>query len=272
MKTAASSNHERSGSLPSVTAGAVRLCRWLLPTLVIMAQAQDFSYSTDHGTITITGYTGLGGIVTIPGAINGLPVTSIRANAFKGRGSFTSVVIPSSVTNIGYAPFIGCTNLSEITVDVLNAFYRSVDGVLFDKSQTTLIQYPVARTGSFTIPDGVRTIGKQAFYGSLGLTRLAMPDSVRVIEDGAFANCIGLNEATIGKGVVVMRAQAFMNCGRLKGAYFRGDAPTLGSAVFDGDSYATAYYTRGTTGWELGHDEGFAGLRTVLAHTENRWF
>ena len=48
-------------------------------TVVVEAQ---FNYTTTNGTITITGYTGSGGAVTIPDTINGLPVTSIGDWAF----------------------------------------------------------------------------------------------------------------------------------------------------------------------------------------------
>ena len=60
--------------------------RVLLPLLLLLAlpaavQAQ-FTYTTNNGAITITGYTGPGGAVTIPSTINGLPVTSIGDQAF----------------------------------------------------------------------------------------------------------------------------------------------------------------------------------------------
>ena len=46
-----------------------------------------------------------------------------------------------------------------MTVDTNNPAYSSVDGVLFNKSQTTLIQCPGAKTGSYTIPNSVTSIG-----------------------------------------------------------------------------------------------------------------
>ena len=60
-----------------------------------------FSYTTNAGAITITGYTGPGGAVFIPPIINNLPVTSVGDYAFYGCTSLTSVTIPSSVTSIG---------------------------------------------------------------------------------------------------------------------------------------------------------------------------
>jgi hypothetical protein len=76
------------------TACATILLQLLLFLLLPAAiQAQDYTYTTNNGTITVTGYTGPGGAVTIPSEINGLPVTSI------GHGPFlfsrlTSVMIP----------------------------------------------------------------------------------------------------------------------------------------------------------------------------------
>ena len=48
-----------------------------LAILNVAVVAQDYSYTTNNGTITITKYTGPGGAVTIPEIITGLPVTSI---------------------------------------------------------------------------------------------------------------------------------------------------------------------------------------------------
>jgi hypothetical protein len=74
-----------------------------LLALPAVVQAQ-FTYTTTNGTITITGYTGPGGVVNIPAQINGLPVTSIGFDAFADT-ALTSVTIPDSVTTIGAAAF-----------------------------------------------------------------------------------------------------------------------------------------------------------------------
>jgi hypothetical protein len=79
-------------------------------------------------------------------------VTSIGYVAFTHCSSLTSVTIPSSVTNIGDGAFTYCTTLLAITVDPANAFYSSLDGVLFNKSQTTLVKFPGARAVATQFP------------------------------------------------------------------------------------------------------------------------
>ena len=78
----------------------------LLLAMPAVVQAQDYFYTAnDDNTITITGYTGYGGAVTIPSTINGLPVTSIGTNAFAWCSSLTSVTIGTNVMSIGDKAF-----------------------------------------------------------------------------------------------------------------------------------------------------------------------
>ena len=118
-----------------------------LLTLPAVVQAQ-LNYRTNNGTITISKYTGVGGAVTIPDTVNGLPVTSIGNSAFSGCQDLTSVLIPDSVTNIGRQTFYWCTSLTAITVDAGNSAYSSMDGVLFNKNLTTLVAYPGGKAGA----------------------------------------------------------------------------------------------------------------------------
>jgi hypothetical protein len=229
---------------PTTLAGRLRTAcaaRLLLPLLLLLAlpavaQAQDddYAYAATNGTITITVYIGYGGDVTIPDTIDGLPVTSIGDEAFSAfywdTAGLTSVIIPDSVTNIGGWVFGGCTNLTAITVATDNPAYRSVAGVLFNKSTTTLIQCPGGKAGSYTIPNSVTSIG-----------------------DGAFEDCVSLTNAVIGNSVTNIGDYAFDSCSSLSRVYFLGNAPTIGWDIFYVDfpweSYPTVFYLQGTTGW-----------------------
>jgi hypothetical protein len=153
-------------------------------------------------------------------------VTSIGNYTFTFCVQLAGVTIPSSVTNIGSAPFSGCSSLTEITVDSLNSVYSSVGGVLFNFSQTTLIEFPGGYAGEYSIPDSVVTVG-----------------------DAAFDECESLTIVTIPNGVNSLGNFAFYDCTNLTGAYFEGNAPGAGSSVLSGDSLAAVYYLAGTTGW-----------------------
>ena len=43
----------------------------------------DFEYEIDDGAATITGYTGVGGAVTVPDTLGGFSVTTIGRDAFE---------------------------------------------------------------------------------------------------------------------------------------------------------------------------------------------
>jgi hypothetical protein len=194
--------------------------------------------------------------VTIPAG-----VTYIGFDAFAWCSSLTNVLIPASVTSLEITAFQECPNLAAITVDALNLVYSSVDGVLFNQSRTTLIDYPEGKGPSYTIPNGTTSIGDWAFYQCMSLTRITIPNSVTRIWNWAFAYCTSLTSVTIGNGVTNVGDAAFNSCPSLTGVYFAGNAPSLGgSSVFSGDNNATVYYLPGTSGW----GSTFGGRPTAL--------
>ena len=142
----------------------------------------------------------------------GSGVTSIGGYAFSSCTSLTSVTIPSSVTSIGQVVFSSCSSLRAITVDVLNPAFSGVAGVLFNKSQTTLIAYPGGLAGSYSIPASVTSIGGYAFAACTSLTGVTIPNSVTSIGGYAFAACTSLTGVTIPNGVTSIGGYAFAAC------------------------------------------------------------
>lgn len=201
---------------------------------VTASYKSDFVFTTNNGTITITGYTGTGGAIAIPETHNSLPVVSITDDAFwySNKGSFTSVTIPSSVTNIGLGAFSGCLNLTGFQVSESNTFFSSTNGVLFNKSQTILIQYPGTKSGLYVIPDSVGLIGATAFAFCTNLTGVTMPASVTNIGSGAFQGCQGLRNIVIGEGVLSINDSAFQGCSSATNLTIPSSVTNIGVSAF----------------------------------------
>lgn len=140
-------------------------------------------------------------------------VKTIGKWAFESCG-LTSVTIPQSVTTIEDQAFYYCWNLTSIKVDAANAAYCDVDGRLYDKSQTTLIQHPIGNTAQALYLYTVSKIAAGAFAGCTNLQYISFPKATD-IGNYAFENCTGLTSITIPKSVTSIGYQAFIGCNNL---------------------------------------------------------
>jgi uncharacterized repeat protein (TIGR03803 family) len=225
------------------------------------AQCEELANVTIPGSVASIGAAAFGACeslvsVTIP---NG--VTSIGFEAFSGSG-LTNIIIPNSVANIS-PPFGDCYSLPAITVSAGNSFYSSLNGVLFNKNQTILVEYPAGTNGSYAIPNSVTNIGDWAFTDCTGLTGITIPNSITSFGQYSFADS-GLISITIPASVTSIGTNAFDISGVSPAIYiisivFNGNAPSIASGVFSGQSSATVWYYAGTTGWS----STFGGLPTM---------
>ena len=121
-------------------------------------------------------------------------VTSIGERAFEACKRLASITIPRSVTEIGYSVFRGCSSMTSITVDPENMVYDSRENCngIIESETNTLIQ----GCKNTIIPDGVVSIGRDAFSECTGLTSIILPSSIKSIND-AFYGCTKLSKVVI---------------------------------------------------------------------------
>ena len=262
-------------------------------TLVAYPGAHGSSYTIPTG-VTSIGATAFAVCFLTNVAIPNT-VASIGDFSF-GATYLTSVTIPASVTSIEGDSFGQCSELTSITVDAANPDYSSTGGVLFDKGQTTLIQYPGGLTGTYSIPSGVTSIGGYSFE-ECKLTSVTIPDSVTSIGNGAFSYslnldsvpfgaspgitsigedaffyCPQLTSVTIPASVASVGQGAFYYCSDLTTAIFAGNAPTMGSNVFGQNAagFDVEYYN-GATGFTTPTWDGYPTLEEAVVGGVTSW-
>jgi hypothetical protein len=266
------------------------------------AQAQ-FSYATNDGTITLSGYTGSGGAVLLSNF-----VTSIGSNAFYNCGNLTNVTIPASVTSIGDSAFFSCSSLASATIpdsvtnigDLAFCYCFSITnisigigvtsigkGIFYENSSLTSVtipntvtsigEWPFSSCGSLTnvtFGDSLVGIGVAAFDSCGTLTSVTIPNSVTGIGESAFDSCSSLTNVTIGTGLNYIDMTAFSSCnklngvhfaGNLSGVYFQGNPPAVVGDSYDGPVF---YEDNAPTAYYLpgttGWSNTYQGIPAVL--------
>jgi len=172
----------------------------------------------------------------------GSGVESLGDRVFQNCSKLTSVIISSGLEAIGNWSFWNCTNLSAIIVNEGNQKFSSLDGVLFNKDKTILVQFPQAKQTTYSIPSGITTIGVGAFGSVNKLVSLLIPNSVTTIKDWAFEACTGLTTLTIPENIVNIGDATFYGCSNLATVNYNAiNCTTMGSRDYP------AFYTSGLT-------------------------
>jgi hypothetical protein len=104
---------------------------------------------------------------------------SIGSWAFVGCESLEYVTLPKNLETIGDTAFAFCEKLKSISIAPSNAYFKSIDGVLFNKSASKLLLHPGAKAGTYKIPNTVTTIGELAFGGCINLSAIDVEPSNR---------------------------------------------------------------------------------------------
>ena len=124
-------------------------------------------------------------------------ITEMKDYAFFGYNYLTNVYIGESIVNIGERVFDNCDNLISIVVDDKNKHYCDIDGNLYTKDGSCLIQYAIGKKAeSFIIPSMVKSIGISSFNSAFTLKSIEIPDDIEYIGDYAFGRSNSLSYNT----------------------------------------------------------------------------
>lgn len=127
-------------------------------------------------------------------------------NAFTNCDNLTSIELGAKTydsskyytVSISNQDFEGCNHLMNIYVNSSNNYFTSIDGVLYSKDKSTLRMFPTGRTGSFSIPDYVSSVGSMAFKYT-NLEELTIPNSLYNFDDDFLGDCTKLTSIKVSE-------------------------------------------------------------------------
>ena len=192
--------------------------------------------------------------VVVPSTFGDIQVSSIASYAFSGFSGITNLVVPTSVQNIGYGAFGGCTSLKLLTIPFVGNRRGDISGTgaLFGSmfgnyssassretrqsyySNGTRIQtsYIPTNLTSVVVTDETK-IGDYAFQNCTMLTNIVVNDTVSNIGSYAFQNCSGLKIHPIPSSVATIGSYAFQNCTALTEINLPNTVRKLNDYAFD---------------------------------------
>ena len=154
------------------------------------------------------------------------PITAIPAGAFAGKTTLASIEIPDSVESIGAAdnshinPFYGCSGLTTFT-----GKFASADGKALISDGGVLLAVAPAGLDSYTVMEGITTIGGAAFR-NCSIPTITLPSTLTKIEWQAFQNC-GAYELTIPESVTEIEPIRTFSGSRLLSIRFLNPEPVM---------------------------------------------
>ena len=190
-------------------------------------------------------------------------VTKIGQYVFFGCSSLTSVIIPDSVTTIGTLAF----NRSSIK-EFKGKFAADSGRCLI--MDNTIVAYAEASGTTYTIPDSVKSIGKQVFHFS-NITSVTIPDGVTEIGLGAFEYCNNLTNVIIPDSVTTIGLHAFGGNFNLTSVTIGNSVTSIGPGAFYGCEYLQRVDCKATTpptGGDYMFDNNASG-RKIYVPTES---
>lgn len=189
-----------------------------------------------------------GMVYTVPSTVKTLGANSLRANAlmtecvmpeglevieaqvFLGCSNMSKLTLPSTVTKIGNDAFLNLPKLKSFSVAEGNTSFRCENGMLLTGDNNELI-YCLIASADMAVPEGVTKIKAKAFQQKSALVNITLPSTLKSIGDQAFASCTNLETVAFNPALQTIGANAFLSCEKL-GAVDLSGVMTIGTQAF----------------------------------------
>ena len=189
-------------------------------------------------------------------------IQTIEEGAFEGCTMLSRLRLPSDLTH--FQPSAGCDNLREVEVPASCMRFCTIDGVLYDKSQTALMWYPEGKDDNeFTVPDGVRTIGDYAFRYA-DIRQIDLSASINSLGQRAFCGS-KLEHVVLPNGISILPYGCFQQCRQLKSVALGHETNYLSSYCFDGCPDLRDLYVYATDFAPYCQEAAFTGAESLLS-------
>lgn len=186
-------------------------------------------------TAELTGYDARGkrpqGSVKLPSKVDGYTIVSLKDYIFKENTEITEVVIPDTMTDMGFMAFDKCTNLRK---------------VVFGNGLTSTGECTFAECSNLkevVWGRNIKEITWQTFWGC-GFEKITLPVGITTIGGCAFAKCEKMREIVLPKIITTIAYQAFWESG-LTSVRIPGSVSKLGGGFFDCDCLKTVALEEG---------------------------
>ena len=218
--------------------------------------------------------------LVIPNEVGGMPVTELAISEFSAfddwetnPSGLENLTLPHTLQKVGDSGLRAFSGLKYLSFDAECSDLQVVDDVLFSADGKTLCAYPAAREGAtYEVPDGVKDIAPNAFYGSEALEEVTLPNSVQTIGDRAFYNCEALATMHFGSGLLAIGEDAFSSCDALEleeplpsGVRDIGESAFWGIGSYEGLVLPKNLETLGARAFSASYEAGNQGRTLPVA-------
>lgn len=161
-------------------------------------------------------------------------LTTIDEQAFANCTGLKDFRISAGIRTLAVDAFRGCKNIVTFTVSPDNNHFAGFEGVLFNKTITRLVLYPLGRqNSSYVVPETVDTIGQSAFYSCDNIETISFSTILKVVDRSAFYRCSNLVSLNFPNSLTQIKSFAFSDCVKLSSITFSESLVAIGLSAFE---------------------------------------